>query len=427
MIAIALLTGGISSIGLACTDMSRYLLITVKCNISSYYSSIFEVTTYVTTDILRLIFFLQFSWDAGFKSSLLGSNILSSTKKKMRFRLLIALVSGLFFTAAIWLTVGSATLGRLRDEIFVNNCDEVIVDDKIAIADAHATVESFSFFSTIIICFYSVKIFYNSKCKWKEGTDNMTISKWILKPVILRPRSGRECVNPDDTGTESRIGELLEDKSYHLYNNYIEVGRKTSLERNALKRWFVVMYFVYLLFVLIHIVHIMKIISLGSHENILDITSKIMNILLHFAAFLFPYYMGVTLNNAHHSYHKKIIDTYFGVEIVVNGAHYLCKPGNYIKCLLHAYEEGPTENTPLVQSIDKFQDVDDSSTRIEVEKKYKEYFKEALRVQTSVITTKVAEFDFIPSFLSISIPFDSHGYTIAVLLTIISIVFKFLQ
>ena len=425
MIAIALLTGGISSVGLVCTDMSRYLLITMKCNISSYYSSIFEVTTYITTDILRLIFFLQFAWDAGF---LLGSNILSSTKKQMRFRLLIALVSGLFFTTAIGLTVGSATLGRLRDKIFVNHCDEVMVDDKIATSDAHATTKSLAYFSTLIVCFYSVIILYSSKCKWKEGTDNMKINKWIPNPVIPRPQPGGESVNPDATTERNNlIGEVLEDKICHLYNNYIEVGRKTSLERNALKRWFVVMYLVYLIFVLIHLVHIMRIISLGFHENIFDIASTIMNILVHFAAFIFPYYMGINLNSAHHSYHKEIIDTYFGVEIVINGAHYLCKPGNYIKCLLHAYEEGPTENTPLVQSNDKFQDVDDSSMRIEVGKKYNEYFKEALRVQTSVITTKVAEFDFIPSFLSISIPFHSHGYTIAVLLTVISIVFKFLQ
>ena len=442
-----LLTGGISSLGLIATDVSRYLLITNECNISSYYSSIFEVTIYIIINILRVFFNLQFAWDAGFKSILtwgfrksgfkLEDFLSFDMKRKNRvlFWFLVIFVSGLFIAAAIGLTVGSATLGHFRDTIFVNRCDEVMVDDKIATSDAHATAKSLAYFSTVIVCFYSVKIFYSSKCKWKEGTGNMTISEWIPKP---RPQPEGEAVTLEPTTGPKSLGKVLDDKLYSLYNDYIEVGKKTSLERNALSRWFVVMYLVYLIYVLIHLVHVMRILSLGLHENIFDITSTIMNILLHFAAFMFPYYMGITLNSAHHSYHKEIIDTYLGIEIVLNDAHYLCKPGNYIKALIH--KEGQAEDeddeeeddeeeddkAPCIPKREELHDVD-SSTRREVKKIYKEYFKEALKVQTSVITTKVAEFDFIPSFLSISIPLDSHGYTFAVLLTVFSIVLSFLQ
>lgn len=119
------------------------------------------------------------------------------------------------------------------------------------------------------------------------------------------------------------------------------------------------MYLVYLIYVLIHLVHIMRIISTGLQGNFFDITSSIMNILLHFVAFLLPYCMGISLNSAHHSYHKKIIDTYLGVDIFNDNAHYLCKSGNYIKRIKKPEkirkkkpEKELTEGTPICPKND---------------------------------------------------------------------------
>ena len=49
------------------------------------------------------------------------------------------------------------------------------------------------------------------------------------------------------------VQEFVNFKFYSLYNEYIKVGNESEIERNALKRWFVVQYFVYLLSVLVDI------------------------------------------------------------------------------------------------------------------------------------------------------------------------------
>ena len=84
--------------------------------------------------------------------------------------------------------------------------------------------------------------------------------------------------------------------------------------------------------------------------------------------------MGITLNSAHHSYQSMVHIIYVSQEITSN-VYSMKNSKSQLKILCWS------------KASDKFQDVDDSSTRIEVEKKYKDDFKEALRVQTSVITT----------------------------------------
>lgn len=391
--------------------MSRYLLIIRECNISSYYSSAFEVTTYIIIDLLRLLFYFQFALDAGSRINKITD--LFYEKKKCCFWFL----TFIFIVTAVILSVGSGILSFERDKIFVNECHKATVDDKMQIIYAHTTFLSFAYWSTLMVCFYSVAIFYSSICTWKEEAEKM-------KLLRSQPEGTGGIQSPD--GPISLSGVDFKDKLCCLYNDYIEVGeQKTSLERNSLRRWFVIMYLVYLVHVLIQLVHIMKIISIGLH-NYYNLTSSIMNIFLHFVAFFFPYCMGISLNSAHHSYHKKMIDTYFGVEIILDDdTHYLCKQGNYIKKIIIT-KASNDENTSLLPKTE-YQDVVDSSTKETVGNKYKEYFKKALGVQTSIIMTKKDEFDFVPSFLSISVPLESHGYTLAVLLTVISIIFNFVQ
>ena len=410
IVVIFVVIGAISSSGFAATDTLRYILIIRECNISSYYASIFEVSTYVISDIFRVIFFILFAWDLRRLSQPIP-NKGSKEKKQRKIKSICILVSvpligfGLSFAAAL--------LGYYRDKKFASYC-HVMADGTSILIAFHAACKFFAYFFTIMICFCSIVVFNSSKCKWEEGSrsGNMTMIKWTPRPIVSRPQPKSDL---DPTTQQKNLSEELNDKLYCLYNDYIQVGMDTDLERNALRRWFMVLYLIYIVYLLIHLVHIMKIISLGLHESILDILSAIMNILVHLVAFLFPYTMGIRLNSAHDSYHKKIADTYFGVEIEINGVYHLCKPGNYSKGIIKE------------KTGDTLYKITEPSKKMEIEKLYKEYFKEALRIQTNVITTKKAEFNFIPSFWSVNIPLDGYGYTFAVFLTVISIVLSFLQ
>ena len=471
MISMVLVTGIISSLGLIATNVLRYMLIIRECKVSSYYPSAFEVSVYLIIDILRLLFYIQFAWDAGFRgiltlwccdtcsdasgklcccdtfkcSDALGKckalchknefvllSFAMKTKDKKCFWPFLA--SGLLFITAFLGSVGSGVLSYHRDRKFVTMyCHKVNADYEIMISYGHAIAMGLAYFSTMIICFCSIKIFYSSICKWKEGTNDMKIrqDEWILrydepqsKEIVNQDSTvqhdepitqSEEIVNQDSTMQHQGLDELLEDKLYSLYNNYMEVGRKTSLERNALRKWFVLMYFTYLAYVLIHFVHVMKLITDGLQGNDHDISSSMVNIILHFIAFFFPCCMGTVINSAHHDYHQKLIDTYLGVKILIDEVYYLCKQGNFIKLCEKKTEETVNEF--------KLQDINNPITWEKVEKIYKKYFKKARKVEMA----KNDEFDFVPSFLSITIPFDSYGYTFAVLLTAVSIILSFLH
>lgn len=152
---------------------------------------------------------------------------------------------------------------------------------------------------------------------------------------------------------------------------------------------------------------------------------------MYFMAFFLPYYMATWMNIAHQRYHAKMMATYLEVKIILHfdddsserSVAYLCKPGN-IKCLQESsFNSTDTdERRPLFpQEFEQFQDTE------RVNELYKQYCWEALIVQGKANLSKVADFDFVPLFLNISIPLDSSGYTFTILLTLVSIVFSFVH
>lgn len=439
--------GGFSSLGLIATSETRHLLITK--NISSFHSIYFEITTSFTINAFRVIFFILLVWDTGlFLSSGLSeekeSYFFDKGAKNKHKIIVVVVVSVLYSFSALLLSIVSATLGYYRDEKFANCCDEFeMINTKIrSIIIVHAIFKAVTYFCTLMMSLYSVGILYNSKCKWQDVIQtHISIIKWthISPEDAVQERATKSyspshstsccCIHQwkgkkepaaDKTVCHNSLSAVLEDKLYCRYYNYIEVGRKTSLERNALRRWFVALYLVYLIFVLMQAVHIMKILSAELHEHsYLDMFSSGMNILVHFLAFFFPYYMGINLNSAHQNYHKEITNTYLGIEIVIDNVRYICKPGCY-HLVVENTDHDSSSNTACLST--KLEDNIITATENKVGKKYKEYFKEALSVQTSVNE----EFDFVPSFLNMSIPLDSNGYALAVLLTVVSIVLNFL-
>ena len=414
-----LLIGILTSLGFIGTNTSRYLLITEKCKITSYFASTYEISVFTIIDLLRAIFYFIFAYDLGqglYKTGLNSSDLLSyAIKKKLRFACFWSLA-----IFAIIASAGAAILGCLRDLHFVNDCTDkanLTIAVKEFLPYAHAVNKFLVFSSMSIICCYSVKIFYISKCKWEEATEKMKIMEWT-------PGEGDLCA-------------IVEENRYLLHNNYIEMGKKTSHERNVLKRWFMMMFLVYIIFVLIHLVHVMKILRdshQDSNSNSMDILSALFNIILHFSMFLYPYYVGIELNLAHQDYHKKIINTYLGVKIVLKDDDrtfkYTCLPGNDIsgkQVLSSTTTINNDENAMLVQSGAESETVLNSQLKVRATLEYKKYYKEALKIQRSFVLTKVAEFDFIPSFLNFSIPLNSDGYIFAVMLTVMSILFSFLK
>ena len=271
--------------------------------------------------------------------------------------------------------------------------------------------------SMIVLCFCSAKILSNSLCSWKEASKNMKLGE-------LRPG-------------EENLSEIIEEKLSCLYYNYIKVGRKISLKCNMVKRWFVVMYAQCFLLVLVTVLELTN--RLGDRDHKFTV---IVDALVYFFFFFLPNYsMGMIVNKAHQNYHKKIINTYFGIEIVVEGHKYVCIPGKPYteeELALNAAREQqwlavtinqPVQNetSPLLQhtetEIEISTEEGEEARRAELaDEKYKEYFKEALRVHKGLIMAKITEFDFIPFFI-ISFPLGSFLYTFTALSPLFSVIF----
>ena len=391
------------------------MLITEKCAITSYFASAYEISALIVVDLLRAIFYFIFAYDLrcglrkiGLDCRNLPSFAINLEKQTLRCCCFFLVVITFAFAAP----AAAATLGCLRDLDFINNCTDKNITSwaKEHLPYAHAVVKHFVFSSMSIICFYSVNIFYISKCKWEEATETMAIKEW--------------------TPGQGDLSKIVEENRYLLHNNYIEMGKKTSLERNILKRWFIVMFLVYFIITLIHLVHIMKILRDSNQDSDTnDIISAVLNTIIHFAMFLYPYYIGIDMNLAHQNYYKKMINTFQGVKIVLTidsiTYRYKCFLGNDIigehdgtRKTSHTEpinSEESSENTPLLQEV--------NTVKLRATEEYKKYYKET---QRSFIMTRENEFDFIPSFLNISLPLDSDSYIIAAMLTIISILFNFL-
>lgn len=204
------------------------------------------------------------------------------------------------------------------------------------IIDAHATFKYFVLFSTAVTSLSATSILHSAKYKWERNPE-IYAREW--------------------DGNAEALRKLTDDKFYHLYNDYIAIGRDTQANRNAVKRWFVFMYFIYLIFVLVRLVHILKVLSsdspLTKYQDILHAT---LNIILHFFAFFVPFYTAAWLNTVHQDYYRRMCEAYLTITIVVDANNlpddkqsieYSCKQGNDIVCT-EFYRRRPDEETPLL-------------------------------------------------------------------------------
>ena len=280
-----------------------------------------------------------------------------------------------------------------------------------AIVIFHAISKFFFLFSTTFQIILTMTILYCAIRKWKNASE------------------AEHSRNYTWNGKTKDLNKLVDEKFYHLYNRYIEIGKSTEVERNAIKRWFLAMYFIYLIFVLIALVHTMKVLKDGVLKNYLRILHSFFNIAFYFLALFMPFYMGSWLNNIHENYYKTMREKYLKVIIMKK----ICSPGNNIhpcnedterittsRPAPHDQEPDDTD-TETAQPLQKANEGTPLLPKASPEKKYVEYYNKAMEKNMP----KITEFDFIPSLGNITIPLDSQGYTFTIILTIISIVYNF--
>lgn len=410
IISLILVIGGLSSIFLIATNASYYVLIVKKCNAYQTNTSFklddfINLSANIAGDFLRIIVYILFAWNVICKGVLKCEHLFGIKKRSWNFLISLAYISG-----AIVISVSEATLSHYRDTFYAFNCDnETNLKYKSlrGLYDVHAAAKSLSYISVLAMSFCCVKIFYSSLCQWKETTKNSYKNRIITR-----------------TGTDL----LSEEKLYNLYYNYVEVGKKISFEYNALRQWFLIMYLESLIFLLLNLVHIIKEIVYPEHG--FDISATVMNIIIYSVAFIVPYCMAFKLNSTHQDYHKEFIDSYLGVrvEIVLDSEMhvYECLPGCKPKPLKKEEHSQVEIRFPNDEASFLLQDIKGKQAKIErgepqandqkVENIYKQYFK---GIPKGILLTKVAEFDFVPSFI-ISVPLDSLVYTITIISSIVS-------
>lgn len=190
------------------------------------------------------------------------------------------------------------------------------------------------------------------------------------------------------------VGDYVNNKFYTFYNEYIKVGNETLLERAALKRWFVVQYFVYLLSVLVELVHIVRpLVNNKNSKYDLDFFNTLLYLTFDLFAFFVPYFMGIWLNEVHHQYYEKMATLYYKVDIKLSDERTLnFEPGKITN-----------DNTP------------------EEKKQLTEFYCTAMEKKMD----KKLDFDFVPVIIGISIPLDNPGYSFTILISIMSIIFNF--
>lgn len=409
---IILLLGIISSLGLVGTNLSRYQFIRRECSQKTVFSLLFENGMYVAIDFLRAISFGIFTWDAWWYFKEPGS---ISWHKLILAWLVIIVVAALF-------AVPTAVVSQLRDVGYVNACDSA-EDWRYSITNSHATAKAFVLFSTLVVSFCAVSILYSAVCKWKESALKIVVKEW----------------------NGQNLSNTVYDKFFELYNNYIEVERSSDLENKALRRWFVLMYFIYLIYILVRIVHIL-LAPTGEKIEHLDLIHSILNISIYILGLFFPYYTAIWLNMEGQSYQRKMIDAYIEIEVKMEVEReqdqstttiivtYLCKLGNEIEykgcefkipSIVSSYERA---HIMLSSRPAEISPEENERCREQVKVMYKQYCREALVIQGTNITNMTkAGFYFLPSFLNISIPLDSPGYAFIKLLTVISFIFSFVR
>ena len=316
-------------------------------------------------------------------------------------------------------------LGYYRDHskaMTISSEDNVTVESvTTVIIVCHSIAKGSLLLNVFFTCSSAMCIFFSAANKWNSSCKKYITSRdaKVGDPKSWANNSPTKSDIPSQveySSTKSDIPSQVEYSFYYFRNHYVRVGRKTKLEREVLKRWFVLHYFVYLIEILLAVVYLLKpwIVQNDdineethydnhSYANIraYEETHDWLSLVYYLFALLVPYTMGIWLNSIHHRYHKEVVKVFNTYEYKRNKTdeRIKSKPGFYHKKCI----------------------ADKNATSKKCNKKYRKYFLLAMEKNMDLIT----DFDFVPSFFGISLPLEAQGYTFAVMITIVSIIFNF--
>ena len=217
-----------------------------------------------------------------------------------------------------------------------------------------------------------------------------------------------------------------------------------------------VQYLVYLLLLMTDLIHVIRPLYYERpHKNKFDIINTTLHIIFDFFAFFLPYLMAVRCNKAHKDYYNALLDIY-------QLCHYTndslmgcctrfkqwCKKSEKGSCCCYSLKNNgiplsdtAAEREPLLNNgngyiiVSIHQDqpsliiLEDYDNEFKKEEKTTEYSPSAEdKYYARSLWKKIEkrdQFDFCPSFLGISVPISSPGYTFSVVLAFIAILFNF--
>ena len=347
-------------------------------------------------------------------------------------RYCVEILSVAVYVLMMWLTVKISVIGYLRDKKYYNSTNSCKNDtskyENLAIV--YATMIEITLFLPNIVRIVVIVMFGSSKKYWKDSLKALHTQRYELV-----------------TDNEHVYSEL-ERRRVILSRIYIHTGEKVRVICNALEAWFMVQYLVYLLLLILDLIHIIRPLYERSSKNIFDLIYTTLNINFDFFAFFLPYLMAVLCNKAHSDYYNTLLEIYQTANITNDfwekklEEWYEKCPCNihirddflknklkecYEKCLgrTNRYqnmanndpdsENSNQESNELRDYVDNtFQDM-----RIPMSPENIYYAKSLQKIE------KRNEFDFRPSFLGISIPISSPGYTFSVVLAFIAIMLNF--
>ena len=362
----------------AATEITRQFLLYHESGGGYWYQKLLHITVVILYGVSALVFLIYLIWyykEGGKLSPLRYSG------KKYAMSCVEVSVVWIFLAIVLTLAIVIPVLGVLRDKHIMSINAELYNDTKTnesILVSFHAVAKFFLLFNVFVICSTAASIFTSSGNKWVESDVTVEI-----------PGS-------------KEVKDIVENKFFFLQNHYFKIGKHTELERETLKRWFVLHYLVFLVEILLGIVQIVQpILNIGKVEGrtivINGMTKADKFGMVHDCLFfvfdlsvlLVPFFMASWLNTVHRKYYAETLESLYTYRRS-NGVVY--RPGF----------EFTAENKALYED-------------------YREYY-----ILATAKNMKInPQFDFVPSIMNIDVPLGAQGYNMAVLLTIMSVVFSF--
>ena len=319
------------------------------------------------------------------------------------------LCCGLFMFMATVVTLGvfisiNGYYGDIDKYNATNFCDLQNGTNKYEqLAIAHAVVVAFAIYVPGVVRVIAIMLLGYANINWKNS----------LKKLSQKEPYDLSIVSDD------RINSVLKTRCKDLLREYRSIGKKVRVIYNVLEAWFMLQFFIYSVLLMTDLIHIIG--PLYSHKsNVHDRVHTILYIFFDLLSFLSPYIMAVICNNAHNDYFEALLEVY------QNGT-YKCEEDCCEEFVafcrkICCYKCGKDCCKEFVAFCRKFCCCEEYN-QVQVEDSISEYYIRSLWKKIE----KKDNFDFCPNIFGITIPISSPSYTYTLILTLIAVVFSFIQ